>query len=56
MLVVSHRRHQVTVVGREGGAWTQCEYRAGEEVVLENPRLSFAIDELYDGIELDKNT
>ena len=53
VLVVSHRRPQVTVVEREGSAWTPREYRAGEEVVLENPRLSFAIDELYDGIELD---
>ena len=55
VLVVSHRRPQVTVVEREGSGWTQREHRAGEEVVLAHPRLSFAIDELYDGIALDEN-
>jgi hypothetical protein len=43
------------VVEREGGGWTQREHRTGEEAVLENPHLGFAIDELYDGIELDEN-
>jgi Uma2 family endonuclease len=56
VLFVSHRRPQVTVVERQGSGWTQREHRAGEEVVLDNPRLSFAIDELYDGIALDEHS
>ena len=53
VLLVSHRRRQVTVVERAGEGWTQREYRVGEEVVLERPEVRFAVSELYDGIELD---
>lgn len=54
VLVVSHRRAQVTVIERSPQGWAQREYRAGEQVTLENPAVSFAVDELYDGIALDE--
>lgn len=53
VLFVSHRRAQVTVVERGVDGWEQRECRAGEAVTLANPNLSFAVDELYAGIELD---
>lgn len=53
VLFVSHRRQQVSVVERSGTVWEQREYRAGETVTLANPSVSFAVDELYAGIELD---
>jgi Uma2 family endonuclease len=53
VLFVSHRRPQVTVVERSGTGWEQRECRAGETVVLANPSVSFAVDELYTGVVLE---
>jgi Uma2 family endonuclease len=54
VLFVSHRRPHVTVIQRTPEGWQQREHRAGDQVLLENPRLSFAVDELYAGIVLDQ--
>lgn len=54
VIFVSHRRKHVTVVERTAEGWDQREYRAGETVAFDNPRLSVAIDELYAGIELER--
>ena len=56
VLFVSHRRPQVTVIERAVDGWRQREYPAGEEVALETPRLSFSVEELYGGIELDEGS
>jgi Uma2 family endonuclease len=53
VMFVSHRRPQVTVVARTGSGWEEREHRAGETVMLESPSVTFAVDELYAGIELD---
>jgi hypothetical protein len=53
ILVVSHRRPQVTVFERVGATWEQREVRAGENVVVREPKLSFAVNELYAGIALE---
>jgi Uma2 family endonuclease len=53
VLLISHRRPQVTVVERTAGGWQEREVRAGEEVVLKAPSLNFAVDDLYAGIELE---
>jgi len=53
VVIVSHRRRQVTVLERVGASWEQREFRAGESAVVRSPALSFAIDELYAGIELE---
>jgi Uma2 family endonuclease len=53
VLFVSHRRAQVTLVERGAMGWEEREHRAGETVTLANPNVSFAVDELYAGIELD---
>ncbi len=53
VLFLSHRRPQVTVVARSANGWEQREYRAGQQVVLENPSLALDVDELYRGIVLD---
>ncbi len=55
VVFVSHRRPQVTVIERTQEGWQQTEYRAGETVDLHKPPLSFDLDELYAGIELDDN-
>ena len=53
VLIVSHRHRQVTVFERVGSSWEQREFRASESAVVRAPELSFAIDELYAGIELE---
>jgi len=53
VLIISHRRRQVTVVERSSHGWQQREARAGETVVIESLSLSLSVDELYAGVELD---
>ncbi len=53
VLLVSHRRPQVTVIARNPDGWTQREYRAGQHVEVETPELRLSVDELYAGIQLD---
>ena len=54
VLLVSHRREQVTVVERVGATWCQLERRAGEDVVLASPKLELPVDEIYRGVTLDE--
>jgi Uma2 family endonuclease len=53
VLIVSHRRPQVTVVTRANDGWVEREVRSGEVVSLDAPSVSFPVDELYAGIELE---
>jgi Uma2 family endonuclease len=53
VLIVSHRRRQITAVERSGTGFRVREFRSGEQVELTHPALSFAVDELYEGIELE---
>jgi Uma2 family endonuclease len=53
VLFVSHRRRSITCVVRTPNGWEERESRSGEDVVLESPRVSFAVDAVYEGIELD---
>jgi Uma2 family endonuclease len=53
VLLISHRRPQVTVVERTEDGWQERELRSGEHVVLTDPSLTIAVDELYAGIELE---
>jgi|SRR5690349_21748765 len=53
VLLVSHRRRQVTLVERTAGRWTEREFRGGEFVVVEALELKLSVDELYDGITLE---
>lgn len=53
VLFVSHRSRRVTVIERAASGWDEREHRAGERVVLHEPNLAFAVDDLYAGITLD---
>jgi Uma2 family endonuclease len=53
IMIVSHRRMQITLIERAGASWVQRELRSGEDVVLRQPVLSFPVDELYAGIALE---
>jgi Uma2 family endonuclease len=53
VLIVSHRRPQVTLHMRSSSGWEVREYRAGEFVEVAIPKFGFGIDELYSGIEWD---
>lgn len=56
VLFVSHRSRRITVVERTEeatGAWAERDVRGGEIVTLGLHHASFAVDEIYDGIELD---
>ena len=55
VLIVSHRRPQVTVIARSQQGWEEREYRAGQQVELQKPALSVSVDELYAGIELNES-
>ena len=52
ILVVSHRRRQVTAIARADSGWTEQDYRAGDQVVLATPAVRISVDELYADIEL----
>lgn len=53
VLIVSHRRPQVTIIERTVDAWQEREVRSGETVKLDALDLCFSVDDLYQGIELD---
>lgn len=53
VLFVSHRSRAITVVQRTAAGWEERNVRAGEQVELQVPAVTFAVDELYDGIALD---
>lgn len=52
ILLVSHRRRQVTVVSREGQTWREREVRPGERVIA-GAGISFEVSELYSVVALD---
>lgn len=53
VLLLSHRRPQITVVSRTDQGWNVQEFRAGEKVTLSEPGLSFDVDDVYRGIALE---
>jgi Uma2 family endonuclease len=53
VLFVSHRTRSITRVERTLTGWDEREFRAGEEVSLETPALTFPVDEVYENIKLD---
>ena len=53
VLIISHRRPQVTLHKRSSAGWEVREYRAGEFLEVASPEFRFGIDELFSGIELD---
>ena len=53
VLLVSHRRAQITIVERNPEGWQEREVRSGERLVLAVPQLAIAVDEIYAGVELD---
>jgi Uma2 family endonuclease len=54
VLIVSHRRAQVTVVERHAGGFRVHEVRLGEFVRVPSIQLEFSVDELYRGITLEE--
>jgi Uma2 family endonuclease len=53
VLLVSHRRAEITLVVRAGAGFVERVVRSGESVVLEDPALSFSVDDVYARIALD---
>ena len=53
VLLVSHRRQEVTVVERAEGNWRETIARAGESLVVGALDLTLPVDALYAGIALD---
>lgn len=53
VLFVSHRARSITLVERTASGWNERELRGGELVTIAEPAVTFAVDELYDGITLD---
>jgi len=47
VLIVSHAEPRVTVVRRDGEAWSTTEHRAGDVVALEHPSVSLSVSEIY---------
>jgi Uma2 family endonuclease len=52
VLLVSHREPRITLVRRTGTGWETTELRSGARVELTTPAVSFAVDEVYAGVEL----
>lgn len=54
VLIVSHRSRRITLVERDQGeGWTTREWQGGEHVTLSLHGVSFAVNAVYDGVELD---
>lgn len=53
VLLVSHRTHCVTVVERTTTGWSERDVRGSERVELQLPAVSFAVDDVYQGISLE---
>lgn len=53
ILIVSHRRRQVTAVVRSEDGFDTHEARAGEHLTLASPSLSIAVDAVYEGVALE---
>jgi len=53
MLIISHRRAQVTLHKRSSADWEVREYRAGEFLEVASPEFRFGVDDLFSGIELE---
>lgn len=53
VIFVSHRARRITVVERTNHAWTERDFRGGETVVIDASKISFAVDDVYDGIAVD---
>jgi Uma2 family endonuclease len=54
VLFVSHRARAITLIERDGEAWVERELRGGECVSVASPPISVAVDDVYDGITLDR--
>ncbi len=53
VLIVSHRRRQITAIVRTNEGFETREVRSGERLCLASPKLEMAADEVYAGIELE---
>ena len=54
VLFISHRERQVSVVERGGAGWApERQVTAGQRVVLNEPAVSFLVDDLYTGVTLE---
>ena len=53
VLFISHRMQRVTLVERSATGWDETEFRSGELVTVVAPPLRFAVDEIYERIDLD---
>lgn len=53
VLILSHRKRQITLVSRADADWDVREFRSGETLELRQPELAVSVDEVYRGIELD---
>lgn len=56
VLILSHRRAQLTIVERTERGWAEREVNAGEPVTLHEPSCSFPLDDIYRGIDLSQNS
>lgn len=52
VLLVSHRLQSVTLIKRAENGWLETEHPAGEMLSLEDPPMSLAVDDIYQGIAL----
>ncbi len=53
VLFVSHRSQTITLVQRTANGWEERDFRSGERVSLSDPKVGFAVDDLYAGVTLD---
>lgn len=53
VLFVSHREQRVTLVQRAKRGWQERDFRAGEIVEVDEPRVRFAVDDLYAQVTLE---
>lgn len=53
VLFISHRAQRITIVRRTPSGWQESEVRPGEFFEHTEPRLKFAVDEIYSQVSLE---
>lgn len=55
VLIVSHRRPQITIIQRSPSGWNEREFFEDERLTMEHPKLVISVREVYEGLELERD-
>jgi Uma2 family endonuclease len=53
VLILSHRRPQITIIQRSSSGWSESEFFENEHATIENPKMVIPVREVYESLELE---